>query len=64
MRLFLVKKVKIEKCAYMTPIHSLLTPGYERGLVQKFWNFARLKSLICLLWGPLSLKLKESPSGG
>jgi Holliday junction resolvasome RuvABC endonuclease subunit len=34
--LFLEKKVNIEKCAYMAPIHSLLTLGYQRGLVQKF----------------------------
>jgi hypothetical protein len=36
MGLFLEKKVNIEICAYMTPIQSLLIPGYQRGLVQKF----------------------------
>jgi hypothetical protein len=35
MGMFLEKKVNIEKCAYVTPIHSLLIPGYQRGLVEK-----------------------------
>jgi hypothetical protein len=47
MGLFLEKKVNIEICAYMTPIQSLLIPGYQRGLVQ---NFA---GLISLIWHPI-----------
>jgi hypothetical protein len=36
MGLFLVKKVKIEKSAFMSLTPFLLTHGYQRGLVQKF----------------------------
>ena len=39
MRLFLVS-------SSMSPTHSLLTHGYQRGSAQKFWKFARLLSLI------------------
>ena len=40
------KMVKIRKSAKKSPIHSLLTPGFQWGSVQKFWKFARLLSSI------------------
>jgi len=46
MELLLVKKVNIEKSAKKSPIHSFLTPANQWGVVQKFWKFARLLSLI------------------
>jgi hypothetical protein len=53
-----VKRVNIEKSAYMSLTYSLLTLGYQRGLVQKFLKFARftlhyfifhIKSLLCAI---------------
>ncbi len=46
MGLLLVKKVNIEKSSKKSPIHSLLTSGFQWESVQKFWKFARLLNLI------------------
>jgi hypothetical protein len=44
----------------MTPIHSLLTPGYRRGLVQKFWKFCRINKFDMFTLGHPIVKIEEN----
>jgi hypothetical protein len=38
----LAEILNYKKSAYINPTQSLLTSGYQRGLVQKFWNITQI----------------------